>query len=64
MPCDPLGWFLTADWPPFDPPFPETRSRLWRVECRLPTTPDPVAAMASANAFEAGSFSIMVTGTT
>ena len=22
MGCDPLGWLLTADWPPFDPPFP------------------------------------------
>jgi hypothetical protein len=21
MGCDPLGWFLTADWPPFDHPF-------------------------------------------
>jgi hypothetical protein len=30
MSCDPLGWFLTADWPPFDPPFPERRSPLWR----------------------------------
>jgi hypothetical protein len=21
MDRDPLGWLLTADWPPFDPPF-------------------------------------------
>jgi hypothetical protein len=53
MDCDPLGWFLTADWPPFDPPFPERRSRLWRG-CRRPTTPAPVAAMACANTVDGG----------
>ena len=36
--CDPLGWFLTAYWPPFDPPFRESLSRIRgppRVSCVL-----------------------------
>jgi hypothetical protein len=51
MDCDPLGWFLTADWPPFDPHFRKV-------------VPALLAAMASANTVKGGSFSITLTAAT